>query len=211
MEWLFQLPVLMFSVVVHEFCHGWVASVCGDDTAERAGRLTLDPAAHVDPFGTIFMPMLCVLTGNPMFGWAKPVPINSKQMKDPRRDAIRVALVGPLANVVLAFGAAILFKVVSVIPGVGVETRGLWLEVILFTATLNLFLAFFNLLPVHPLDGSKVLGGVLAQPLAKLYNRHIPYGGFIILVMLVTGMLGAIVMPAIRVTLDIWGWIGLLG
>jgi len=210
-EWLIQLPVLLFSVVVHEFCHGWAAHTRGDDTAERAGRLTLNPAAHVDPFGTIFLPMLCVLTGSPMFGWAKPVPFDPKRLKDPRRDTMRVALMGPVANVALAFVAAIAFKIVSVVPGMGVETRSLWLEVALFAATLNLFLAFFNLLPVHPLDGSKVLSGVLARPIARIYNRHIPYGGFIILLMLVTGTLGAIVMPAIRFTLDLWTWIGLLG
>jgi Zn-dependent protease len=210
-EWLIQLPVLLFSVVVHEYSHGWAALSRGDDTAERAGRLTLNPAAHVDPFGTVFLPLLCVLTQAPMFGWAKPVPFDPKRLKDPRRDSMRVALMGPVANVALAFVAAIAFKVFSLVPGLGTETRGLWLEVMLFAATLNLFLAFFNLLPVHPLDGSKVLGGLLARPLARLYSRHVPYGGIIILLMLVTGVLGAVVMPAIRFVLEIWTWIGLLG
>lgn len=210
-EWLIQLPILMFSVVVHEFCHGWVAFSRGDDTAEKAGRLTLNPAAHVDPFGTVFLPMLCVLTGSPMFGWAKPVPCDPSRLKDPRRDAMRVALVGPVSNIVLACAAALIFKIVTVLPGVGSASRVLWLEVLLFAVTLNLFLAVFNLLPVHPLDGSKVLGPLLARPLEKLYNLHIPYGGFIILLLLVTGVLGAIVMPVIRLVLDIWTAIGLLG
>jgi len=210
-EWLIHLPVLMFAVVVHEFCHGWAAYARGDDTAERAGRLTLNPAAHVDPFGTIFLPLLCVLTRVPMFGWAKPVPYDPSRLKNPRKDAMRVALVGPLSNIVLAFAAAIAFKVFSLAPGLGTETRNLWLETLLFAATLNLFLAFFNLLPVHPLDGSKVLGGLLGRPLRRLYARHVPYGGFIILLLLVTGTLGAVVMPAIDVVLKFWTWIGLLG
>ncbi len=211
MEWLIQLPILLFSVVVHEVCHGWTALSRGDNTAERAGRLTLNPAAHVDPFGTIFLPMLCVLTGSPMFGWAKPVPFDPKRLKDPRRDTMRVALMGPVSNLALALLAAVAFKIFSMVPGVSIETRALWLEVMFFAVSLNLFLAFFNLLPVHPLDGSKVLGGLLARPIARIYNRHIPYGGFIILLMLVTGTLGSIVMPAIRLTLEVWTWIGLLG
>ena len=110
MDWVIQLPVLFFSVVIHECCHGLAAWERGDDTAERAGRLTLNPLSHVDAFGSVFMPMLCLIMNAPVFGWAKPVPVDVSRLKDPRMDAVRVAAVGPLSNFLLAFAAAAHFS-----------------------------------------------------------------------------------------------------
>ncbi|HBL18214.1 MAG: hypothetical protein A2X36_06160 [Elusimicrobia bacterium GWA2_69_24] len=211
MEWIIQLPVLFFSVVVHEFCHGWAAFVRGDDTAERAGRLTLNPMAHVDPFGTVFVPLLCLLTSSPVFGWARPVPVNPRRFKDPVRDMVRVALMGPLSNFALALAAAFLFKGMTFVPGSGPGLRQTLLELLLFGVTLNFFLAFFNLLPVHPLDGSKVLSGLLPVRWRDVYERHAPYGMVIILLLLFTHNLAPLVLWPMRISMALLMQVGILG
>lgn len=211
MEWIIQLPVLFFSVVVHEFCHGWEAGRRGDDTAERAGRLTLNPLAHIDAFGTVFLPFLCFVFQTPMFGWAKPVPVDPRRLKDPARDMVRVALVGPLANLGLAFAAAAGAKLAALAggpPGGYFETAAGALR---FAVVVNLFLAFFNLIPLSPLDGSQVAAGLLPPGLRRAYDRHIPYGTFLILMLLLTKGLSALVSWPVRAALDLLGWIGLLG
>lgn len=211
MEWLIQLPVLFFSVVIHEFCHGWVAHRHGDDTAEKAGRLTLNPIPHIDPFGTVFLPLLCFFTGSPMFGWAKPVPVNPQRMGRPVRDMMRVAFAGPGANVLIALTAAVMFKIVTVTGMFSAGFAATIKQALLFAVTINLVLAFFNLIPIHPLDGSKVVAGLLPKGLRRLYSRHVPYGMFIILVLLMTHKLNAIVLWPMRVVLAFWIKIGLLG
>lgn len=209
MEWVIQLPILFFSVVVHEFCHGWVAYACGDDTAEKSGRLTLNPIPHIDAFGTVFLPLLCFLTQAPMFGWAKPVPVNPKRLKDPVRDLVRVAAAGPLSNIVIALGSAVFYKLASVLPGFTPAFRGTVQDVLLFAIMINLFLAFFNLVPVIPLDGSKVVSGLLPRKLSKLYQRHAPYSMFIILAILFTKLNLAILWP-MKMALKFLAVIGLL-
>lgn len=208
---MIQLPVLFFSVVVHEFSHGYSALARGDDTAEKSGRLTLNPAAHIDPFGTVFIPLLCFLTSSPMFGWAKPIPVDPTRFKRPLRDMVRVAAMGPLSNIALALCAAILFKLATLTPVFAPEFQKTVLEGLLFAVTLNLFLAFFNLIPIHPLDGSKVLGGLLPKRWRGLYARHVPYGMFIIMLLLFTKQLSAIVVLPMKIVLTIWIKIGLLG
>ena len=179
-EWIIHLPVLFFSVIVHEFCHGWVAYSRGDDTAEKAGRLTLNPLAHVDPFGTVFLPALCFFMNAPMFGWAKPVPVNTAQLRRPKRDMVHVAMVGPVANIVLALCAAVAYKLITLAPIFTPEFKDTVLGFLRFGVGVNLFLAFFNLIPIHPLDGSKVLSGLLPRKLQRAYERHVPYGMFLI-------------------------------
>ncbi|TPW19133.1 MAG: Zn-dependent protease, partial [Elusimicrobia bacterium] len=201
MDWVIQLPVLFFSVVIHECCHGVAAWERGDDTAERAGRLTLNPLSHVDPFGSVFMPMLCLILQAPVFGWAKPVPVDASRMKNPRLDAVRVAAVGPLSNFLLAFAAAVAFKMVNTTGLLGGELRTTLLDVLLFAVTINLFLAFFNLLPVHPLDGSKVLGGLLTGRARAAYLRLAPYGMIALMLLLFTRASSAVLLFPIKVVL----------
>ncbi|MFH2204249.1 MAG: site-2 protease family protein [Elusimicrobiota bacterium] len=211
MEWIIQLPVLFFSVVIHEFCHGWVAYSHGDDTAEKAGRLTLNPLAHMDAFGTVFLPVLCFFTQSPMFGWAKPVPVNPKRFKEPIRDMMRVALAGPGANLLIAFAAAILFKFVTISGMFTPAYKETIRQALLFAVSINLILAFFNLIPIHPLDGSKVIFGLLPERARRTYGRHVPYGMFIILMLVLTRKLSAFVLWPMRLVLGFWVKIGLLG
>jgi len=210
-EWIIQLPVLFFSVVIHEFCHGWVAYSHGDDTAEKSGRLTLNPLAHMDAFGTVFLPMLCFFTQSPMFGWAKPVPINPKRFKEPIRDMMRVALAGPGANLLIAFLAAIMFKVATISGMFTPAYKETIRQTLLFAVSINLILAFFNLIPIHPLDGSKVVLGLLPEKARRAYGRHVPYGMFMILVLLLTRKISAFVLWPMRLVLGFWVKIGLLG
>ena len=211
MEWIIQLPILFFSVVVHEFCHGWAAWHMGDDTAEREGRLTLNPLAHVDPFGTVFLPLVCFFLRAPMFGWAKPVPVNATRMRDPARGLMRVALAGPASNLALAFAAAFLCKAVLLAPWIPPDFRRTLFETFLFTITINLALAFFNLVPVFPLDGSRILGGILPKPWRKTYYKHVPYGAIIILLLVTTKAFGALVLFPSKLILAGFVRIGLIG
>ncbi|MDE2290875.1 MAG: site-2 protease family protein [Elusimicrobia bacterium] len=211
MEWVLQLPVLFFSVVIHEFSHGVVAYEKGDDTAERAGRLTLNPMSHVDAFGTIFLPVFCMLVNAPVFGWAKPVPVDTSRLKDPRRDSIKVAFAGPASNVTLAFVAAVAFKLVKTTALLSAGMRQTVLHTLLFAVTINLFLALFNLLPIFPLDGSRVLGGLLPPRARAVYLRHAPYGMIILLFVLLTSGLNTLVVLPLKVILALWYKVGLLG
>lgn len=209
MEWVVQLPVLFFSVVVHEFCHGVAAYERGDDTAERAGRLTLNPLPHIDPFGTIFLPLLCMFSNMPVFAWAKPVPIDPSLMKNPRADELRVAAVGPAANVLIAFAAAVLHKLVNGAAVFAPGFRETALDALLFAVTVNLFLAFFNLLPIHPLDGSKVLSGLLPSGARAAYARHQPYGMYILFALLFFRGIDAAVILPMKLVLALWVKVGI--
>lgn len=209
MEWVIQLPVLLFSVIVHEFCHGWAAWAHGDDTAEKAGRLTLSPVAHVDAFGTLFVPVMCFLSGAPMFGWARPVPVDQSRLRGGRRDMARVAFAGPAANFILAFLAVLALRLAAFGPqgeGLAADLR----QALMFAALINLFLGFFNLIPVSPLDGSQVLSGLLPEKLSKLYLRHAPYGLFILIALIFSKKLGEFVSWPMEAVLAVWAKMGLL-
>ena len=157
MQILFLLPVLLISVSIHEFLHGWVAFLFGDDTARKAGRLTLNPLAHVDVMGMIVVPLILMLTVGIPFGWAKPVPVNSMMMRNPKRNMIWVALAGPVSNVVLGAIGITLLKagVFASIPAVKI--------MLFYLVYLNFALATLNLFPIPPLDGSRVLSGLLPR------------------------------------------------
>lgn len=210
MEWIVQIPILFFSVVIHEVCHGLVAWARGDDTAEKAGRLTLNPIPHVDPFGTIVLPMLCHMMRAPVFAWAKPVPVNPRRFKKPRQNLIEVALVGPGSNITLALVAAGLFKATSSVAMFTPAFQSTVQDALAFAININLFLAFFNLIPVHPLDGSKVLGGLLPKHLRAQYERHIPYGMAIIVLLMITNALRYLVVLPSAAALDVLNRIGLI-
>lgn len=186
------LPVI-FAITVHEVAHGWVAKKYGDNTAYMLGRLTLNPIKHIDPLGTIIIPGLLLLTGTGfIFGWAKPVPVDARNFKKPLHDMAIVALAGPISNILMAIGWALLARI-GVTIGTGAENVSLPL---IYTGiagiSINLVLALINLLPIPPLDGSRVLTGMLPSRLAWQYNQLERYGFIILLVLLYTKILNAI-------------------
>ncbi|MFA5038763.1 MAG: site-2 protease family protein [Candidatus Omnitrophota bacterium] len=188
---LIALAVFFSAIIVHEFSHAFVASLRGDQTAARSGRLTLNPLAHIDPFGTLLLPVLLILLNSPvLFGWAKPVPINFSGLRNPRRDMIWVGLAGPAANIILAALATLLLKTgLKDIPGLS-QVIG---SVILF----NVVLAVFNLVPIPPLDGSRILMGLLPVPLAIRLASIERYGFIILFALIYLGFFNGIIWPVV--------------
>ncbi len=189
--------VLIFSLTVHESAHAWTAARLGDPTAKRLGRITLNPVAHVDPIGTVVLPLVAFTTGAPIIGWAKPVPVQRAHLKDPRRDFLYIAAAGPASNIVLAVCAAVVLRVLPVSPisvAGGFEVPAWAVAATIFE--LNLLLAVFNMVPIPPLDGGNVLAGVLPANLASIFDRVVRPWGFVILyALLLTGALSAIIVP----------------
>ncbi len=186
--WL--LPVV-FAITVHEVAHGWVAKQYGDNTAFAMGRLTLNPIKHVDLIGTLLIPGLLLLTGTGfIFGWAKPVPVDPRHFKNPRRNMAIVALAGPLSNLIMALLWALLARI-----GVALNMEMISQPLIYMGVagiSINLVLALLNLLPIPPLDGSRILSGVLPHELAWHYNKLERFGFIIILLLLSTNLLNVI-------------------
>lgn len=191
-----MLGLFFFSIVIHEVAHGWVADRLGDPTAKLAGRLTLNPLAHIDPIGTVLLPVtLAVLRSPVVFGWAKPVPINAWRLGSPRRDMMWVALAGPAANVGLA---AILAALLRVIPS--------GLDPLLHTvAVLNLFLGAFNLVPIPPLDGSRVLFALAPRVVGQWLIRLEPYGFLLVLLAIWSGLVHRLVWPVVKMMSHLLG------
>ena len=172
------LPVLL-AITFHEAAHGFVAWRLGDDTAKRLGRVTFNPLRHIDPVGTVLLPGILIVTGSPfLFGYAKPVPVNFGRLRRPRRDMVLVAAAGPVANLILAFAAALLMYLAAVLPAGADE----WLFRNLQNAILiNLVLAVFNMIPLPPLDGGRVAVGLLPRELAMPLARLERYGMLILI------------------------------
>jgi len=179
------LVPLVFAIVLHEISHGWVASAFGDPTARLKGRLSLNPIRHVDPIGTIGLPLLLAVSGAPVFGWAKPVPVVAKRLRNPRLHMMIVALAGPGMNFALAIVTALVLGVLGPLePGMGVGRALLYLNLLNFVA-INLFLGLFNLLPIPPFDGGHVVEGLLPRPLAARYARLGRFGFPLLILLLV--------------------------
>ena len=191
---------LLFAMVLHEYAHGWVADKCGDSTAKTQGRLTLNPLAHIDPFGTVIVPLLCLmLPGSFLLGWAKPVPVDPRKMRQPRRDMALVAAAGPGMNFLLAVGSAVVLALLLSIDPTLLATESpsethttsaammlLPLAVMAFYSVLvNVFLGIFNLMPIPPLDGGRIMVSVLPARPALALARLEPYGMMILVGLLV--------------------------
>ena len=190
-----SIVILLFSVIVHEVMHGVVALRFGDRTAQAAGRLTLNPIPHIDLFGTILLPGLLIFTGSPiLFGWAKPVPVNPLNFRSIRRGELFVSAAGILANFGLAIVAALTYHILDSLPNIFPSIVGSLLR---FTVIINLILGVFNLFPIPPLDGSKVLLSQLPLKLAKEYQKLEPYGFMILLILLFIPFGGTSLLQAI--------------
>lgn len=190
---VYAIPVLL-AITVHEAAHGYVARHFGDDTAHAAGRITLNPLKHIDPIGTIVVPLVMAVLSPFVFGWAKPVPVNFGRLRHPKRDMIWVAAAGPGSNLVMAI-LWLLFAKALVLLGMREQ---FFLMVAAAGIQVNLMLMALNLLPVPPLDGGRILVGVLPHRLAWQVSRIEPYGFVILLVLLFTNTLGFFIQPFLR-------------
>lgn len=194
LEIIFTAVILFLAVVLHEYAHGWMAYRLGDPTAKEAGRLTLNPIVHIDPVGTIILPGILILLrvlglNTFLIGWAKPVPVNFQRLNHPKTDIIWVGMAGPAVNVILA----IIFSQILRWPVP--ETIYKFLEIAIF---MNLLLAIFNMIPIPPLDGSRLVIGLLPNQLAIPYSRLEPYGIVIVIALMSMGVLDQVILPIIE-------------
>ncbi len=192
-------PIFLFAMTIHEVAHGWVAYKLGDPTAKFSGRLTLNPFSHIDPIGTILLPITLILMGFPAFGWAKPVPVNFMGLRNPKKDIMWVGAAGPLANLIFAFIQIAVFRF---FPVVHTSLLG---ELLATSILINLILAVFNLIPIPPLDGSRILFSLLPPRLAMRYMSIEPFGIIIVIVLVWFGFLDWFVIPLVAFLEKIMG------
>jgi Zn-dependent protease len=200
---------LIFAIVLHEVAHGWVADKLGDHTAKSMGRLTLNPVSHIDLFGTIILPVMCILLNSPIFGYAKPVPINPYNFKNPRKGMAISSLAGPGINMIMAVTFAFLLRIVMpALEGFASKQVWEWFAVPLslmfgYGVLINIVLAVLNMVPIPPLDGSRIVYWLLPDRQAAAYYRLERYGMLIILALFGFGILGRIIVPIIRPILSL--------
>lgn len=196
---VWALPIL-FAITVHETAHGWMAKRLGDPTAMMLGRLTLNPIKHIDPIGTIAVPLFMIWAGGVVFGWAKPVPVTWENLRHPKRDMALVAIAGPASNLLMAILWAVVLKICLTF---GNNSSLYWLiQPLIFMSGagiyINAILMVLNLFPLPPLDGGRVMAGLLPGPMAYKFSRIEPYGLIILLGIWYIGLLGAVLFPAIK-------------
>ncbi|HEY1375090.1 MAG TPA: site-2 protease family protein [Candidatus Binatia bacterium] len=201
---IWAVPVLL-GVIFHEVAHGWVANKLGDPTAARLGRLTLNPIPHIDLFGTILLPAILIVSGAPfVFGYARPVPVNFQNLRRPKQDMIWVALAGPMTNILLALVSLYILKFADSAAYSAMIATPLALMA-QSSVNINVMLAAFNLFPVPPLDGGRVLVGLLPNPYSAAVARIEPFGFLIIILLLMTHTIDVILGPIVRFILTILG------
>lgn len=186
---------LLFAITVHEVAHGWVAKRLGDPTAQRLGRLTLNPLKHIDPVGTVLVPGLLLLLGGFVFGWARPVPVTWENLRHPKRDMALVAAAGPIANLIMAVMWALVAKIGTAIPESLLWAATPLYYMGLFGISINVVLMVLNLIPLPPLDGGRVAVGLLPGRWGWALSRVEPYGFFVLIALLMSGLLGFVMHP----------------
>lgn len=197
---LVAFGVLIASLTFHEAAHAWTANKLGDPTARLLGRLSLNPAVHVDVIGTLVFPLIAMVTGFPLIGWAKPVPVNMRNLQQPRRDFAIVALAGPISNLMLAAAGALIFTLWD--ANAASPTNELIATGLIRFVLLNVLLAVFNMLPIPPLDGGNVLMGILPESMAALVDKLRPWGFLLLYGLMLSGLLAAIIFPVQRAVLN---------
>ncbi len=188
------IPVL-FAIVLHEVAHGWAAYKLGDRTAMMLGRLSLNPIKHIDPIGTILVPAILILTVNFAFGWAKPVPIDWRNFKNPKRDTALVAIAGPAANLVMAIGWGLIAAITTILPDNFAQPM---LNMAFIGVFFNVLLMVFNLIPVPPTDGGRIAVSLLPAPAGNLLSKVEPFGLILLLLLIFTGVLWQFIIPVIQ-------------
>ena len=189
--------VLLFSLTVHETAHAWTADRLGDSTARLLGRISLNPIVHIDLIGTVVLPLVALASNATLIGWAKPVPVDTRRLRNPRRDYMVVAAAGPVSNLLIAFAAAVLLFVVPVSPQ-RLDEANVSVPIAIMLGQLmrlNVLLAVFNLIPIPPLDGGSVLAGLLPYSAAQAFNRIRPYGFILLYVLILSGGFNYLVLP----------------
>lgn len=192
---IWVLPVL-FAITLHEVAHGWMAERLGDKTARRLGRISLNPVRHIDPVGTVAVPLMLFFTSGMIFGWARPVPVTWQNLRNPKRDMALVAAAGPGANLVMAIAWTLVAKLAVMFSLPSVATQGV-VMMGLAGLQINIVLMVLNLLPLPPLDGSRIVSSLLPPGPESNYARLEPYGIFILLGLMLTGILGKILIPPV--------------
>jgi Zn-dependent protease len=190
--------IVLASLTVHEAAHAWTADRLGDPTARILGRVSLNPIVHMDLIGTVILPIIAAVSGLPIIGWAKPVPVNISRLRRQRRDFVLVAAAGPASNIALAILAAMVLRLVT---GLGPDDTDIYarasfgMSLLVQAIEINLLLAFFNLIPIPPLDGGNVLAGLLPEQTAQVFDRIRPYGFILLYALMLTGVLSQLIVP----------------
>ncbi len=187
------IVIVLLSLTVHEAAHAWTADRLGDPTARLLGRVSLNPIVHIDLIGTILLPLIAVYSGFPIIGWAKPVPVNISRLRHHRRDFMIVAAAGPLSNLAQAVVAAVVFR--TLVGSTGYSASPALADILIAVMHINVLLAFFNLIPIPPLDGGNVLAGLLPESGAAVLDAMRPFGFILLYVLMLTGVLSQLINP----------------